>query len=105
MEDKQIGVRLAATRGMVTINNKEQDETFKLKAVEKIIASLFEWSGEDARRTGALLRTFDTEVSVEKTLERLESAAGSLQRGVAIEILEELLKPQPHDQNPSLQAA
>ena len=93
MDDSEMGVRVGAARNLSSILMQLQDDSFTDKVVEKIIASVSQWTGEEARLIGQALRTFDLSLSTGKLLTRLEQADDSVKRSVIIEMLEELLTP------------
>ncbi|MCP3672089.1 MAG: HEAT repeat domain-containing protein, partial [Gammaproteobacteria bacterium] len=98
--DKDIGVRITAAKGLARILSLEENETFTNEAVEKIIANIFKWSGEEARMIGSILRAFDLSMSTETLLSHMDQAPDSLKRSIAIEMLEELHKPEQPLQDP-----
>lgn len=105
MDNEDIGIRITATKALARILNQEKNETFTNNAVEKIINSIFKWSGEEARMVGRVLRAFDLSITTEKLLAQMDQAPDSLKRSVAIEMLEELLKPEQPPQDLPIQAA
>ncbi len=105
LNDEDIGVRVAATKGLARIVSQEHKQNLANDAVGQIIASVFNGSGEEARTIGTILRSFDTSICSEKLLSHIDQAPDSLKRSVAIEILEELLKPEPPQQDRPMRAA
>jgi len=105
LDDENIGVRVAATKSLAHILSQENNETLANDAVEQIITSVFKGSGEEARIIGNILRSFDTSICSEKLLAHLDQAPDSLKRSIAIEILEELLKPELPQQDLPMRAA
>lgn len=91
LEDKEMGVRVAAAKGLANILEPLQEESFTRKAVEKIIAGVTLGSGEEARLLGRALRSFDTDLANSILLAHLKQADDSVKRSVFIEMIEELL--------------
>jgi HEAT repeat protein len=102
LDDEQIGVRIAAAKGLGDVLKHLSEETFTAKTVEKIVSSVTAWTGEEARQMGRVLRTFDPALGTERLLSHLNQADNSVKRSVFIEMLEELLNP---DQGQPGQAA
>jgi HEAT repeat protein len=102
LDDEQIGVRVAAAKGLGDVLKHLSEETFTAKTVEKIVVSVTAWTGEEARQMGRVLRAFDPTLSTERLLAHLDQADNSVKRSVFIEMLEELLNP---DQGQPGQAA
>jgi len=105
LDTEDIGVRVAATNGLAHILSNENNATLTNDAVEQIITSVFKGSGEEARIIGNILRSFDTTLCSEKLLAHMDQAPDSLKRSIAIEILEELLKPESPQQELPMRAA
>ncbi|MBV2125599.1 MAG: HEAT repeat domain-containing protein [Candidatus Thiodiazotropha sp. (ex Ctena orbiculata)] len=91
--DDSIGVRVAATRGLAKILPAADDKTLTQHAVDRIIASVIEFTGEEARQVGQALRAFDTSMINKALLVQLRAAEDSVKRSVFIEMIEEILKP------------
>ncbi|MCU7921279.1 MAG: HEAT repeat domain-containing protein [Candidatus Thiodiazotropha sp. (ex Dulcina madagascariensis)] len=102
LDDDSIGVRVAATRGLSKVLPVTRDETLTQRAVERIVASVSEFTGEEARLIGQALRAFDTSLSNRALLTQLKTAEDSVKRSVFIEMIEEILNP---DQGQPEQAA
>ncbi|MEN8168391.1 MAG: hypothetical protein ABFR65_13075, partial [Pseudomonadota bacterium] len=102
LDDKEMGVRVAAAKGLAQVLKPLNEETFTQKAVEKIVSSVTIGTGEEARLIGKALRQFDTSLGNRTLLAQLKEAEDSVKRSVFIEMIEELLKP---DQDQSEQAA
>ncbi|MCP4128158.1 MAG: HEAT repeat domain-containing protein [Gammaproteobacteria bacterium] len=105
LDTEDIGVRVAATKGLTHILNQENNATLTNDAVEQIITSVFKGSGEEARIIGNILRSFDTSICSEILLTHMDQAPDSLKRSIAIEVLEELLKPESPLQELPMRAA
>ncbi|MCM8854400.1 MAG: HEAT repeat domain-containing protein [Candidatus Thiodiazotropha sp.] len=93
LDDDNIGVRVAATRGLSKVLPITDDETLTQRAVERIVASVSEFTGEEARLIGQALRTFDRSLSNQALLTQLKTAENSVKRSVFIEMIEEILNP------------
>ncbi|MES9923818.1 MAG: HEAT repeat domain-containing protein [Candidatus Thiodiazotropha endolucinida] len=93
LDDDSIGVRVAATRGLAKILQVADDKTLTQHAVDRIIASVIEFTGEEARQVGQALRAFDTSMINKALLVQLRAAEDSVKRSVFIEMIEEILKP------------
>lgn len=91
LENPAMSVRVAAARALGQILSQQHDLTFAKSVAEKIIDSVADWSGEEARPIGTVLQQFDGDFCTDKLLKLLSEAKNSLQRGVYIEILETLL--------------
>ncbi|MCU7905377.1 MAG: HEAT repeat domain-containing protein [Candidatus Thiodiazotropha sp. (ex Epidulcina cf. delphinae)] len=102
LNDDNIGVRVAATKALSKVMPEIQDETLTQRAVEKIVASVSEFTGEEARLIGRALRGFGPALSHRTLLAHLKMAEDSVKRSVYIEMIEEILNP---DQAQSGQAA
>ncbi len=102
LDDDDMGVRVAAARGLAQLLKPLDEESFTRKAIKKVVSSVMLSTGEEARLLGRALRQFDTRIGNEELLTRLKSAEDSVKRSVFIEMIEELLNP---DQNRSDQAA
>ncbi len=102
LDDKEMGVRVAAAKGLAQVLKPLNEETFTQKAVEKIVSSVSVGTGEEARLIGKALRQFDTNLGNRTLLAQLKEADDSVKRSVLIEMIEELLSP---DQDQSEQAA
>ncbi|MEN8213223.1 MAG: HEAT repeat domain-containing protein [Pseudomonadota bacterium] len=102
LEDEEMGVRVAAAKGLAQLLKPLNEENFTRKAINRVVASATASSGEEARLIGRALRQFDTRLGNEELLAQLKSAENSVQRSVFIEMIEELLNP---EQNHSEQAA
>jgi HEAT repeat protein len=89
--DQEIGVRIAAAKGLRGLLATQSSESLIDESVERIVDSVFKFSGEESRLMGKVLRGFDNQLVTGKLLSRLESAEDSLKRSVAIEMLEEVL--------------
>ncbi|MCU7893039.1 MAG: HEAT repeat domain-containing protein [Candidatus Thiodiazotropha sp. (ex Ustalcina ferruginea)] len=93
LDDDNIGVRVAATRGLSKVLPITGDETLTQRAVERIVASVSEFTGEEARLIGQALRAFDKSLSNQALLTQLKTAENSVKRSVFIEMIEEILNP------------
>jgi HEAT repeat protein len=102
LDDKEMGVRVAAAKGLAQVLKPLHEETFTQKAVEKIVSSVSVGTGEEARLIGRALRQFDTNLGNKTLLAQLKEADDSVKRSVFIEMIEELLNP---DQDQPEQAA
>ncbi len=94
LEDHEMGVRVAAAKGLARILEPLQEESFTRKVVEKIIDGVTIGTGEEARLIGRALRQFDTELANSILLTNLKQADDSVKRSVYIEMIEELLTAQ-----------
>ncbi len=94
LEDRESAVRVAAAKGLASIFEPLQEESFTRKAVEKIIEGVSLGTGEEARLVGRALRSFDTDLANSILLTNLERADDSVKRSVFIEMIEELLTDQ-----------
>jgi HEAT repeat protein len=94
LDDDDMGIRVAATKGLAQILKPLNEETFTRKVIKKIVSSVMLSTGEEARLLGRALRQFDTRIGNEELLTRLKSAEDSLKRSVFIEMIEELLQPE-----------
>ncbi|MCG8425805.1 MAG: HEAT repeat domain-containing protein [Chromatiales bacterium] len=93
LEDNNIGVRVAAVKGLAQVLPMTGDQTLIRRAIEQIIGSVADFTGEEARQIGRALRPFDTELSNQTLLARLKSAEDSVKRSVFIEMIEEVFNP------------
>jgi len=93
-KDKELGVRVAATRTLSNILPTLKEARFIDRVLDTIIGSVAQWTGEEARPVGRCLRNFDKQQCTEKLLHALNNAEDSLKRSVYIEMLEELLNPE-----------
>jgi len=93
MDDPESGVRLTAARELARILGTLEEKRFAEQVAEQLLDSVFQWSGEEARLMGRVLRAFDRDMIAGKLLDRLQEAGDSLRRSVIIEMLEELLNP------------
>ncbi|MEN8180292.1 MAG: HEAT repeat domain-containing protein [Pseudomonadota bacterium] len=94
LDDGDMGVRVAAAKGLAQVLKPLHEETFTQKAVEKIVSSVTMGTGEEARLIGKALRQFDTTLGNRTLLAQLKEADDSVKRSVFIEMIEELLDPQ-----------
>lgn len=94
LEDRESAVRVVAAKGLASILEPLQEESFTRKAVEKIIEGVTLGTGEEARLVGRALRSFDTDLANSILLTNLEQADDSVKRSVFIEMIEELLTDQ-----------
>jgi HEAT repeat protein len=94
LDDDDMGIRVAATKGLAQILKPLNEETFTRKVIKKVVSSVMLSTGEEARLLGRALRQFDTRIGNEELLTRLKSAEDSLKRSVFIEMIEELLQPE-----------
>ncbi len=94
LNDSEMGVRVCTARELPTVLKLVEEEKFRDQALDKVIDSVMQWSGEEARLIGKSLRAFDRHACIEKLLDGLQHADNSLKRSVIIEMLEELLKPE-----------
>lgn len=94
LDDKDMGTRVAAARGLAQILRPLDEENFTRKAIEKVVSSVTVSTGEEARLLGKALRQFDTSLGNEALLTQLKSADDSVKRSVFIEMIEELLQPE-----------
>ncbi len=101
LDDEDIGVRVAAARGLGQLLAPLNEESFTRKVVEKIITSITTGTGEEARLVGKALRQFETGLANELLLDSIRQADNSVKRSVFIEMIEELFA----GQNTSDQAA
>jgi HEAT repeat protein len=93
LDDDDMGVRVAATKGLAQLLKPLNEENFTRKAIKKVVSSVMLSTGEEARLLGRALRQFDTSIGNEELLIQLKSADDSLKRSVFIEMIEELLNP------------
>jgi len=94
LDDDNMGVRVAAARGLAQLLKPLDEENFTRKAIKKVVSSVMVSTGEEARLLGRALRQFDTRIGNEELLARLKSAEDSVKRSVFIEMIEELLQPE-----------
>ncbi len=94
LDDDDMGVRVAAAKGLAQILKPLNEETFTRKVIKKIVSSVMLSTGEEARLLGRVLRQFDSRIGNEELLTQLKSAEDSVQRSVFIEMIEELLQPE-----------
>ena len=94
LEDQDIGVRVAAARGLGRILEPLDEESFTRKVVERVISSITLGTGDEARLVGRALRHFNTELANELLLDSLRQADDSVKRSVFIEMIEEILSGQ-----------
>ncbi|WP_275099047.1 HEAT repeat domain-containing protein [Sedimenticola hydrogenitrophicus] len=95
LDSPEMAVRLAASRALGPLVDKASDKTFSKTAAAKIIDSVANWSGEEARPIGQALQLFDFDFCADRLLCQLKCADSSLKRSVYIEILETLLNTNP----------
>ncbi|MCU7846218.1 MAG: HEAT repeat domain-containing protein [Candidatus Thiodiazotropha sp. (ex Monitilora ramsayi)] len=93
LSDDNIGVRVAATNALSKVLAEVQDQQLTEQSIEKIIASVVEFTGEEARQIGQALRAFDSTISNRTLLTKLRTAEDSIKRSVYIEMIEEILNP------------
>jgi hypothetical protein len=91
LKDKEMAVRVAATKALGEILPPLKETLFTHRAVEQIIQSINLGTGEEARLVGKALRKFDTDLANELLLDNLKIADDSIKRSVFIEMIEELL--------------
>jgi HEAT repeat protein len=94
LEDQDIGVRIAAARGLGRILEPLDEENFTRKVMEKVISSITLGTGEEARLVGRALCHFNTELANELLLDNLRQADDSVKRSVFIEMIEEIFSGQ-----------
>ncbi len=94
LDDDDMGVRVAAARGLAQLLKPLDEENFTRKAIKKVVSSVMLSTGEEARLLGRALRQFDVRVGNEELLTQLKSAEDSVKRSVFIEMIEELLQPE-----------
>ncbi|MEA3303577.1 MAG: HEAT repeat domain-containing protein [Pseudomonadota bacterium] len=94
LDDDEMGVRVAAAKGLAQLLKPLNEENFTRKAIQKVVSSVMHSTGEEARLLGRALRQFDTSIGNEELLKQLKSAEDSVQRSVFIEMIEELLQPE-----------
>jgi HEAT repeat protein len=94
LDDQEMGVRVAAARSMPALLAEIESDSFHAQALDKLIGSVMQWSGEEARLIGRALRGLERERVVAGLLQQLQQCSSSLQRSVVIEMLEELLAPE-----------
>ncbi len=90
MDDPSMALRVATARALGRILPGIEDHSFKTRVEDHIIHSVSQWSGEEARPLGKVLREFDIHSCTNKLLLALEQADDSVKRSVYIEMLEEL---------------
>jgi|GEM_PF-171888 len=95
LDSPEMAVRVAASRALGPLVNNVSDKTFSKTAATKIIDSVANWSGEEARPIGRALQLFDFDFCTDRLLCQLKCADSSLKRSVYIEILEALLNTNP----------
>ncbi|MCU7810327.1 MAG: HEAT repeat domain-containing protein [Candidatus Thiodiazotropha sp. (ex Notomyrtea botanica)] len=93
LSDDNIGVRVAATKALSKVLPEVQDQGLTEQSIENIIASVSEFTGEEARLIGQALRTFEPTLSNRTLLAKLKTAEDSVKRSVYIEMIEEILNP------------
>jgi HEAT repeat protein len=86
-----MSVRVATVRALGQLLSQQSDQTFAKTVAEKIINSVANWSGEEARPIGQVLQQFDIDFCAEKILAQVNNSDDSLKRSVYIEMLETLL--------------
>ena len=94
LDDDDMGVRVAAAKGLAQLLKPLDEENFTRKAIKKVVSSVMLSTGEEARLLGRALRQFDIRVGNEELLTQLKSAEDSVKRSVFIEMIEELLQPE-----------
>ena len=93
LENGEISIRVGAARALARIIQMEEAHEIAQDMIEKIIDSVFEQDGEEARILGKILRNAEQEMVTNKILAKLDEAEDSVVRSVAIEMLEELYNP------------
>jgi HEAT repeat protein len=102
MDDSVMAVRVATARALSRILPRIEENNFREQTTDKIIGSVSQWSGEEARPLGKILRALDSQSCTSKLLAELNRAEDSVKRSVYIEMIEELYTP---DQDQPEQAA
>lgn len=91
LDSPVMSVRVATARTLGQLLSQQSDKTFAKTVAEKIIDSVANWSGEEARPIGQVLQQFDIDFCTGKILAQVNYSDDSLKRSVYIEILETLL--------------
>ena len=99
LADREISIRVAAARALVKIIQLDEVESLAKEMTDKIIDSVFEQDGQEARTLGKILRQVERPLITDKLLAKLDEAEDSVIRSVAIEMLEELFSPEQEQPN------
>ncbi len=94
-EDPANGVRLAAAQGLARLVKLEELQGFTEEVVNKMLAAAILEGGQQNRPMGQRIRATSIELGSEKLLAQLDEADNSADRRFIIEMLEELLRPEP----------
>ncbi len=94
LNDPESGVRVAAAEALARLNGSDALNGAQPRVVQCLIDAAYAGDGQQARTMGRALHAFGTAVAEQPLLERLSACESSGERRFAIEMLDELLRPE-----------
>ncbi len=94
LDDPETGVRLAVADALARMSGCGALNGSQSRTVQRIVDTAYAGGGQQARAMGRILRAFDTAAAEQALLDRLAACQSSGERRLAIEMLDELLRPE-----------
>ena len=92
--DTNVGVRKAAALSLAKLGQRLRQHEIRNDIIQQLIDAAFVGEGEQARDMGLALRAIDQTLAGDVLLQRLNTLASSQERRFALEMLEEIFRPQ-----------